>query len=511
LRIDFQNKYILKIKNMKKKLLSLIGLTSLSLIAGAQSISSMSPQDYQTKKEKGLLQHVEINTQQPKVKSNTQKSNNPSPIITDAPAGCGCLMTLDSTFSYVPFAQGGGSIGVAPYFFNDDGSTISMPLPFGFNFYGDTMHNVFINNNGNISFSGPYSIFTAYSFPNNAFNMIAPFWSDVDTRGVIYDTINGQLVPQGKVMYKMTPTALIVKWENVGYFSMQNDKLNTFQLIITDGNDPLVPGGNNVSFCYGDMQWTTGSASGGINGFGGSPSTVGINKGDAINYFQITQNDHDSTDYDGGYNNPDGVSYLDNKSFYFNTNTGAGMNIPPIELSDLCDTLTFAPGDSTDQVVISFAGPEINDMVTLQLAPNPDASVISNTTGDYAVMVVQVNATSKKSNNNTLVVTATDSYNNVTTQTLHVAPYVPPVLTEVQKINNSEMNITPNPSNGKFFVSNAHASAIKVMDMLGATVVDVKVNNQAITELDLSNYPNGVYFVQFIAGKEMLTKKIVKN
>ena len=85
--------------------------------------------------------------------------------------------------------------------------------------------------------------------------MIAPFWADVDTRST-----NG-----GNVWYKLTPHSLVVVWDHVGYWNMMEDKLNTFQLIISDGQDTLVPAGNNVSFCYGDMQWTTGSASGGIN------------------------------------------------------------------------------------------------------------------------------------------------------------------------------------------------------------------------------------------------------
>jgi hypothetical protein len=58
------------------------------------------------------------------------------------------------------------------------------------------------------------------------------------------------------------------------------DKLNDFQLILTDGSDPLLPNGNNIAFCYGDMQWTTGSASQCVGGFGGdifssSASTMG--------------------------------------------------------------------------------------------------------------------------------------------------------------------------------------------------------------------------------------------
>ena len=68
--------------------------------------------------------------------------------------------------------------------------------------------------------------------------MVAPFWADVDTRDdVLPDT-------SGIVYYKLTPTSLIVKWNHVGYYGVHADLVNTFQLIITDGTDPLLPGGN---------------------------------------------------------------------------------------------------------------------------------------------------------------------------------------------------------------------------------------------------------------------------
>ncbi|MBK7751046.1 MAG: hypothetical protein IPI41_00145 [Flavobacteriales bacterium] len=109
--------------------------------------------------------------------------------------------------------------------------------------------------------------------------MAAPFWADVDLRG--------PGVTNNIVQYKVTPTAMLVNWTNVGYYNSMTDKVNTFQLVITEGTDPLVPNGANVSFCYKDMQWTTGSASGGTNGFGGTPATVGANEGNGVDYIQF--------------------------------------------------------------------------------------------------------------------------------------------------------------------------------------------------------------------------------
>jgi len=82
---------------------------------------------------------------------------------------CGCMLTLDNSYT----------LAMSP---NDDGSTNYIQLPFTFDFYGTLYDSVIINNNGNISFLAPYFEFTANPFPDPSYNMIAPFWGDVDTR-----------------------------------------------------------------------------------------------------------------------------------------------------------------------------------------------------------------------------------------------------------------------------------------------------------------------------------------
>ena len=44
-----------------------------------------------------------------------------------------------------------------------------------------------------------------------------------------------------------------------------------------------------VKFLYadGEIQWTTGGASGGINGFGGTPAQVGFDAGDGERFFSV--------------------------------------------------------------------------------------------------------------------------------------------------------------------------------------------------------------------------------
>jgi hypothetical protein len=261
---------------------------------------------------------------------------------------CDCLLELDETFSVVPFLG-----GVPPDYRNDDSYTNVIDLPFDFCLYGDTYNSCYINNNGNISFQSAYATYSAEGFPSANYIMVAPFWADVDTDGP----------GSGLVYYKITDHSLIVSWDAVGYFPSADNLLNTFQLIITDGLDPILEGGNNVSFCYGDMQWTTGSASGGSNGFGGTPATVGANKGDGVAFVQFGRFDMPGQTYDGPFNNSDGISWLDNKNFVFNT-CQVDNNIAPFAPSTgLCDTLILCQGGAS---YLQFLGPEQNQTVTIE-------------------------------------------------------------------------------------------------------------------------------------------------
>ncbi|GAB4145338.1 MAG: hypothetical protein Fur0041_19980 [Bacteroidia bacterium] len=310
---------------------------------------------------------------------------------------CQCLLPIDNSFQVVPFIGGDPN----DQYRNDDGSTQPIQLPFNFCFYGQTMNSLFINNNGNISFIAPYGTFTSNSFPDPTFIMIAPFWGDVDTRNAL----------SGVVYYKVTPTYMVVRWKTVGYFNQYADKTNDFQLIITDGNDPILPAGNNVSFCYGDMQWTTGDASGGTNGFGGNPATVGVNRGNGVDYIQIGRFDQPGNLYDGPFGNPDQVSWLDNQTFYFNVcNNGSGNNLPPIVNSaEVCDTIYACIGD-TIFINASFLSPEQSQNTSVTYSTTSTGlNILNNQTGNQALWSAEFIASAANLGVNTIVITGTDN------------------------------------------------------------------------------------------------------
>ncbi|MEK8021237.1 MAG: nidogen-like domain-containing protein [Candidatus Parabeggiatoa sp.] len=168
---------------------------------------------------------------------------------------------------------------------NDDGSSARKMLgtgfPHGINFFGETYDSLYINNNGNVTFNGPVSGFTPVSFPVSSQPMIAPYWGDVDTRSSnVPDPV------QNNVYYStVLANQFIVTWFYVGYYSVGTDKLNAFQLILTDRND-LAPGDFDVEFRYEQLEWTTGSASGGSGGLGGVPAQVGFDAGDRTHFYK---------------------------------------------------------------------------------------------------------------------------------------------------------------------------------------------------------------------------------
>ncbi|MCW3070518.1 MAG: hypothetical protein JWO44_408 [Bacteroidetes bacterium] len=364
-------------------------------------------------------------------------------------SGCSCYITPDASYT----------VAMAP---NDDGSSGLINIPFNFCLYGTNYTNLYINNNGNISFGTPYSTFSSNPFPDPSFIMVAPFWGDVDTRGT------------GVVKYKITPSAMYVNWEAVGYYSMYTDKVNTFQLIITNGTDPILPSGNNIAFCYGDMQWTTGDASSGVGGFGGVPSTVGINKGDGVNYIQMGRFDQPGITYDGGYGANDGVSWLDYQSLYFNS--CGSTNIAPIASGlNNCDTIRICASGDTLILNGLFLAPEIGQNTTLNINLNstPGATIISNTPGNSANGQVQIIASPANAGNNIITFTATDDGTPVGTTVVNVNVFVDttglfafnPVVsgtTHFCQGSTSTLSVSPTTFDAYFWSTGSTATSISV-------------------------------------------------
>ncbi len=163
---------------------------------------------------------------------------------------------------------------------NDDASSGAISLSAydlgGLCFFGRTHTTLYVNNNGHVSFGAPVAAFTPAAFPVTAAPMIAPWWADVDTRGTAVGT-----PPENRVYWSVATGRLVVTWFRVGYYAAHVDRRNSFQLVIT-----RVTGSSDydVEFRYNELAWTTGDASGGMGGVGGTPAQAGFDAGDGLNF-----------------------------------------------------------------------------------------------------------------------------------------------------------------------------------------------------------------------------------
>lgn len=182
----------------------------------------------------------------------------------------------------------------------DDSSSGSISISVPFPFFNRNYTSLYVNINGAISFETAVSQFTPAAFPLGAQRrMIAPFWSDVDTRNggtISYRQTTDYLFLQPATQHvRGACLALnfyarwifIATWDRVTFYgasTIGKSKVNTFQaVLITDGLQSF------VIFNYDLITWTTGRASGGNadNGLGGTPAQGGFNAGDGTTFFVI--------------------------------------------------------------------------------------------------------------------------------------------------------------------------------------------------------------------------------
>lgn len=156
----------------------------------------------------------------------------------------------------------------------DDCFTGSVALPFSVNYFGTTYNSTFVSNNGYLTFGSGQGTFTPTGLGAGygGLPIIAPFFADVDTRPAL-----GGFTQYGNGTFNGM-SAFGATWTDVGYFSNQTDKTNTFQTLLVDRSD-IASGDFDIYFNYDRILWETGSASGGTGGFGGTSAAAGFNAG----------------------------------------------------------------------------------------------------------------------------------------------------------------------------------------------------------------------------------------
>ena len=83
--------------------------------------------------------------------------------------------------------------------------------------------------------------------------------------------------------------------------------------------------------------------------------------------------------------------------------------------------------------------------------------------------------------------------------------------TNVKENKNIELSLFPNPTSDVVNLeSNVLIQEYKLIDMSGRILQDVQLNDYS-TDLDLSPYSNGVYFIELISKGNKIRKKIIKQ
>lgn len=195
----------------------------------------------------------------------------------------------------------GGSAGFGENFLirNDDGSTAFLDLnllfPQGLNFYGTAYEGLFVNNNGSVTLAGTLGSGTPFRFPDaTAIPIIAPYWADADTRGAPGGTTpGGTSTGTNLVWYDFDAVnhVFTATWDDIGFFSQRVDKLNAFQLRLIGVPDALgqFSGDFDIEFRYEAVNWTTGNASEGVDGLGGTVSRAGFSSGNGVDFLDLPQ------------------------------------------------------------------------------------------------------------------------------------------------------------------------------------------------------------------------------
>jgi hypothetical protein len=160
---------------------------------------------------------------------------------------------------------------------NDDGSTGLESVGFTLNFFGSNYSNLYVNNNGTLTFTGPLGTFTPFSLLSTSTPIIAPFFADVDTRSA-----NSALVTYGSGTLG-GHNAFAANYLDVGVFSTI-DIFNSFQVVLIERADTGA-GNFDFEFNYSFINWETGTASGGNGlGLGGFSARAGYSNGIAASF-----------------------------------------------------------------------------------------------------------------------------------------------------------------------------------------------------------------------------------
>ena len=213
--------------------------------------------------------------------------------------GSGLVILLIAALSFqaqaAPLRFGMDSNTLAP---NDDSSSEAFAIGFDIDFFGIAVDQVYVNNNGNVTFEQGYTQYTSEPLSSIDRAIIAPFFADVDTNNGIGEAVTyGQGIVKGRLAFG-------VNWFDVNYYENHifPELLNSFQLVLIDRSDTGA-GNFDIEFNYGDIRWESGAGSGGNSwGLGGRSARAGFSAGTQVDgsYIELEGSGVAGSFIDGG-------------------------------------------------------------------------------------------------------------------------------------------------------------------------------------------------------------------
>ncbi|KAL3871735.1 hypothetical protein ACJMK2_039718 [Sinanodonta woodiana] len=218
------------------------------------------------------------------------------------------VSTLNITELFYPFANGTTDKETDR---KDDGGSGQVDLSVAFPFFNRSFKQIFVNNNGIISFKNNFEQSykpARFDQQNTTFALVAPFWADVDIQNVqgggeaVYyrETNETKLLERASQEIRsyfinrknfQATVLFIATWYQVGFYGAAGEagksKRNTFQcVLVTDGQFSF------AFFNYYKLVWTSGANSQGAHGnastgLGGDAAVVGFNSGIAGKYYIV--------------------------------------------------------------------------------------------------------------------------------------------------------------------------------------------------------------------------------
>ncbi|KAL1264771.1 hypothetical protein QQF64_005126 [Cirrhinus molitorella] len=242
--------------------------------------------------------------------------------------------TLAAPAIFYPFGSAAGDTNNPAV---DDGSSSVIQLSSPFLFFGRTYQQIYVNNNGHLTFNQPSSAYVPYSFPaNGSQDIIAGLWTDLDNR--VRGVVSYQQYTSGNVLTNASQDintlfpnlnfsaswVFVATWNKVAYYDFTNTETSFQVVLISDSKYSF------ILMNYGDIAVT------------GHPVEAGYDTVYSTNYFVIN-----------GSINGSSISNLKNSSnvnvpgrWAFRVDSGSvsnkdyiiGLQVKLSSFSDLTDT-----------------------------------------------------------------------------------------------------------------------------------------------------------------------------